>query len=108
MTDHEGVPVAVVSGEVDFGTAPRLRDAVVKVATDGARLAVVDLSEVQFLDSTGLGVLVACLKRFRSLGGDLRLVVTSDRVRNVFEITGLTTAFGIHETVAAAVAQDRR
>ncbi len=106
MTEHEGVPVAVVSGDVDFGTAPRLRDAVVRLATDGARLAVLDLREVEFLDSTGLGVLVACLKRFRTLGGDLHLVITTDRVRKVFEITGLLSVFGIYDSVAAAAVQD--
>jgi anti-sigma B factor antagonist len=107
MTEHEDIPVAVLSGELDFGTAPRVRDAVVRLATDGARLAVVDLSEVEFLDSTGLGVLVGCLKRFRTLGGDLRLVITTDRIRKVFEITGLLGAFGIYDSVAAAV-QDGR
>jgi anti-sigma B factor antagonist len=104
MSEHDGVPVVVVTGDVDFGSAPRLRDAVLKHAASGDPLAVVDLSGVDFLDSTGLGVLVACLKRFRTLGGDLRLVVVTDRVRKVFEITGLDRAFALHPTVELASA----
>jgi anti-sigma B factor antagonist len=103
-TEHEGVPVVVLSGDLDIATAPKVRDTVVKLATAGHLLAVIDLREVEFLDSTGLGVLVGCLKRFRTLGGDLRLVVTSDRVRKVFEITGLDRAFTLHEGLDEAVA----
>ena len=64
----------------------------------------VDLTDVEFLDSTGLGVLVSGLKRFRTLGGDLTIVCTRPRILKVFEITGLTTVFGMHPTVAEAVA----
>jgi anti-sigma B factor antagonist len=103
VTDIDGVPVVAVRGEVDFGTALRLRELLVSTAMDGNKVAVVDLRAVEFLDSTGLGVLVGALKRYRTLGGDLLLVISTSRIRAVFELTGLTTAFAIHDTVGAAV-----
>jgi anti-sigma B factor antagonist len=98
-------PVVVVRGEVDFGSAPRLRELLVKRAMDGGQHVVVDLSGVEFLDSTGLGVLVGSLKRYRTLGGDLYMVVTTDRIRAVFELTGLTSAFTLFADRATAVAE---
>lgn len=99
----DGVPVVAVRGEVDFGSAPRLRELLVSTAMDGNHHVVVDLRAVDFLDSTGLGVLVGALKRYRTLGGDLHLVVSTSRIRSVFELTGLTNAFPIHDTVGSAV-----
>jgi anti-sigma B factor antagonist len=99
----DGVPVVAVRGEVDFGSAPRLRELLISTAMDGHQRVVVDLRAVDFLDSTGLGVLVGALKRYRTLGGDLLLVISTSRIRSVFELTGLTAAFPIHDTVGAAV-----
>jgi len=103
VSEQEGIPVLGVHGEVDVSTAPQLRQHLVELATSGAVTAVVDLEGVDFLDSTGLGVLVSGLKRFRTIGGDLFVVCTHRRVLKVFEITGLTTVFSMHGTVAEAV-----
>jgi len=100
----ESTPVLSVRGEIDVSTAPELRDRLLSVAQEGYSTVVVDLSEVTFLDSTALGVLVSGLKRFRAAGGDLRLVVTGRSVTKVLEITGLVEVFPIFDTVAGAVA----
>lgn len=103
-TRHEGdVSVVSARGEVDVFTAPDLDtelDAL--IAAGGARL-VVDLSDVAFLDSTGLGVLVKALKHAREAGGWLHLVVTSDRIRKIFEITGLDASIPIFDTAQDAI-----
>lgn len=96
--------VLAVEGEVDVYTAPRLREKLVELATLGRRQIVIDLEGVDFLDSTGLGVLVGGLKRLRSNDGDLSLVCTQARILKVFEITGLTKVFSIHDSVGAATA----
>lgn len=98
-----GSPVLAIHGEIDVSTAPELRDRLLAVAKEGNEVVVVDLSEVTFLDSTALGVLVSGLKRFREGGGDLRLVVTSGSVTKVLAITGLVDVFSIFDTVDAAV-----
>jgi anti-sigma B factor antagonist len=99
-----GLAVVTARGEIDLGSAPRLRDVAVDRLMAGEHTLVMDLSEVEFLDSTGLGTLVAILKRARSLGGDVALVITSGRIRKPFELTGLTAAFAIHGDVDSAVA----
>jgi anti-sigma B factor antagonist len=63
---------------------------------------VLDLSEVTFLDSTGLGVLITGLKRCRSAGGNLVLVTAQPNVLKVLEITGLNDVFKVHDTVEGA------
>ncbi len=105
VTDAGGHVVVALTGEVDVYTAPRLREKLVELVTQGKHRIVVNLEGVEFLDSTGLGVLVGGLKRVRSHNGDLSLVCTQHRILKVFEITGLTKVFSIHESVDAAVAE---
>ena len=68
----------------------------------GARSVVVDLSRVEFLDSTGLGVLVGALKRLRAAGGNLALVCGHERLLKIFRITALDRVFALYDTVDAA------
>ena len=104
VTEHGSATVLAVRGEVDVYTAPRLREKLVELVSQGKYRIIVDLEGVDFLDSTGLGVLVGGLKRLRSHDGDLTLVCTQHRILKVFEITGLTKVFAIHSTVDDAVA----
>jgi anti-sigma B factor antagonist len=96
--------VLAVRGEVDVYTAPRLREKLVELVSQGKYRMIVDLEGVEFLDSTGLGVLVGGLKRLRSNDGDLGLVCTQSRILKVFEITGLTKVFPIFDSLDAATA----
>ena len=63
----------------------------------------VDLEKVDFLDSTGLGVLVGGLKRVRNHDGSLQLVCTQEKILKIFRITGLTKVFPIHSSVGDAI-----
>ncbi len=104
ISERDGWAVLAVGGEVDVATAPRLREKLIELVNDGHHQIVVDLSAVEFLDSTGLGVLVGALKRVRTHDGDLALVCTESRVLKVFEITGLTKVFAMYASVDEAVA----
>ena len=84
-----------VSGEIDIQTSPLLDDHLQRVLAEGASSITVDLGGVTFLDSTGLSVLIAGLKRCQTEAGDLRVVSPRPNVRKVFEVTGLTDAFQI-------------
>ena len=97
--------VLEVGGEVDVYTAPRLRQALIDLVSQGATDIVVDMDKVDFLDSTGLGVLVGWLKRIKSNDGDLKLVVTQDRIMKIFDITGLSKVFPIHGSLDDALQQ---
>lgn len=103
VTERNGYAILAVRGEVDVYTAPRLRERLVELVSQGKHQIIVDLEGVDFLDSTGLGVLVGGLKRLRSHDGELMLVCTQHRILKVFEITGLTKVFSIHDSVDAAV-----
>jgi anti-sigma B factor antagonist len=96
--------IVVVGGEIDVYTAPKLREKLIDLVSAGHYHLVVDMEAVEFLDSTGLGVLVGGLKRVRAHEGSLRLVCTQERILKIFRITGLTKVFPIHATVAEAVA----
>ena len=96
--------IVQVGGEIDVYTAPKLREQLVDLVNAGQYHLVVDMENVEFLDSTGLGVLVGGLKRVRAHEGSLRLVCTQERILKIFRITGLTKVFPIHESVADAVA----
>lgn len=97
--------VLTVRGEIDVYTAPRLRQAIVDLVDGGAVNIVVDMEKVDFLDSTGLGVLVEGLKRVRTRGGDLSIVVTQDKIIKIFEITGLNKAFSLHTSLDDALGE---
>ena len=96
--------VVEVGGEIDVYTAPKLREQLVELVNEGHYHLIVDMEGVDFLDSTGLGVLVGGLKRVRAHEGSLRLVCNQERILKIFRITGLTKVFGIHDTVDQAIA----
>lgn len=104
-TEKLGDTVVVhVTGEVDVFTAPQLREALVGAIEEGCREVAVDLQGVDFLDSTGLGVLVAGLKRVRQYGGDLSLVCTREHILKILDITGLVKVLKVYDSVDAATA----
>lgn len=98
--------VLEVGGEVDVYTAPRLRERLLELIDGGARRVVVDLGRVDFLDSTGLGVLVGALKRLRSASGSFALVCDKEPLLKIFRITALDQVFPLHPTVDAAISAD--
>ena len=104
VVDIAGWTVVSVFGEVDVATAPELKERLTGLVNDGRVKLVLDLSGVDFLDSTGLGMIVSALKRARTHDGDLRIVCTESRITRLFEITGLDKALTVWPTVDAAVA----
>jgi anti-sigma B factor antagonist len=98
-----GWAVARISGDVDVATAPRLREQLIAIIAGGQNHLVLDLDDVDFLDSTGLGVIVGVLKRARTLGGDLRLVCTRPAICRMFEITALDRSMPLAASAEAAL-----
>jgi anti-sigma B factor antagonist len=100
----DGIEVVDVGGEIDIYTAPRLRELLIDLVSKNNYQLVVNMDKVEFVDSTGLGVLVGGLKRVRAHDGSLDLVCTREPILRIFRITGLTKVFGIHQTVDQAIA----
>jgi anti-sigma B factor antagonist len=93
-----------VVGDVDLSTAPLLRDRLQEITTN-TKSVVIDLSEVAFLDSTGLSVLVATWNRFCATEdhGSFRLVVSRRSIQRVFDVTGLSDVFEVFPTLEEAI-----
>lgn len=100
----EGVLVMVVRGELDLYSAPELRARLLDAIADGAASVVLDLRETTFMDSTGLGVIVAAMKALRAQDGHLVLVNESRSIAKTLAITGLDELLTVEDTVEAAVA----
>lgn len=84
-----------IQGEVDLYTAPKLRERLDEAIDAGRRALTLDLSEMDFIDSTGLGVLVGAQKRLRETGGAIVLRNPSRSTSKILEIAGLTQLFTI-------------
>ena len=100
----DGATIIAVGGEIDVYTAPKLRDKITELVADGVYDLIVDMEAVEFLDSTGLGVLVGGLKKVRAHDGSLQLICTQDRLLKIFRITGLAKVFVIHDSADGALA----
>lgn len=95
--DSEAVVVGVV-GELDCATGPTLEDRLEDlIENQGNRTLVIDLTDMTFVDSSGLSVLVGAYRRLRQRGGDLSLRHPSASTRKVFGITGLDKVLPIDE-----------
>lgn len=91
-------------GRLDLVSAARLRAAVEEAVTAGHRSVVVDLAGVAFIDSSGLGMLVAGLKHARQAGGELRIAAPGDQVRTVLSLTRLERVLQPYATLDDALA----
>ena len=99
-----GVAAVTVTGEVDVGTCGVLRDGLLRAVTDdNGRGLVVNLAEVSFLDSTGLGVLVGVWHRVEASGGRLAVAAPSRQVRRALKTAGLAKALSVYDLEADAV-----
>jgi anti-sigma B factor antagonist len=92
---EEDVTVIGLIGDLDFHTARRLREKLLELHAAGANNVVLDMSSLEFIDSSGLSVLVAGLKRLRNSGGNLTLRAVPDQTRRVLEVSGLSRVLSI-------------
>src|SRR5579875_1179892 len=92
--DHE---LVIATGEIDLYTAPRLQSALAGVIASAAQAprVVVDMSGVEFCDSTGMNVLLSSLRQARERGGELELAAPHPAVRKILSVTGLDSVFTI-------------
>jgi anti-sigma B factor antagonist len=87
----------IASGEIDLYTAPRLHSelaAVIASAAPASRV-IIDMSGVEFCDSTGMNVLLSCLRQVQERGGELELAAPRPAVRKILQVTGLDSVFTI-------------
>ena len=103
--EESGHFVVTVTGEVDLYSSPRMREALLGAFGESSRRVVVDLSEVSYMDSSGIATLVEALQAARKAQGTLILAGLSERVREVFELARLESVFDIAPDLASALAR---
>jgi len=96
--------VARVAGDIDLNRSPQFQHSLLALLDERPRRIIVNLSEVPYMDSSGVASLVKLLSRVRKSGCSLRLVGLSDRTRSLFEITRLDHVFEIYATEEEALA----
>lgn len=102
-TEPGGESVLSLSGRLTMVAGNALQTALDAASAGGARLVVVDLHDVEFMDSSGLGALVGGLRSMRAVGGDLRIARPGAQVRTVLELTTMDRVLRPHETVEDAL-----
>ncbi|MCE4050694.1 MULTISPECIES: anti-sigma factor antagonist [Bacillaceae] len=92
-----------VAGEIDAYTAPKLKETIYSFSEkEGVRMTI-DLSDVNYMDSTGLGVFVGVFKNVRSNDGEFKLIGLSERLIRLFEITGLADIIDINSKIEGGI-----
>ncbi len=105
--EHDGDAIVYrLKGSLDFETAPSLRAALLDAADEGKHDIVVDLSQLEFLDSSGLGALIGAHKRALEHDGRLRVIISAGPIARLFTITGLMGVLAIYPSIEAAL-EDR-
>nr|WP_239588293.1 STAS domain-containing protein [Gracilibacillus alcaliphilus] len=97
--DKDDVLELALIGEIDAYTAPSLKETILPLTEQANKTVVVDLEQVNYMDSTGLGVFIGALKSANEHQSELRLTSLQDRVRRLFDITGLDSIITIDSTV---------
>lgn len=100
---EDGITVIDLRGEVDAFTAPQVKQEMINQIEGGSTKLAVNLADVKYLDSTGLGVLIGGLKRTRDKEGELVLICPNVRIMRIFEITGLSRIFEMFQTEQEAL-----
>lgn len=99
-----GVTVVAPTGRLDVAGAPALKEAISGLSENGQPRVVIDMEGVSFVDSTGLGSVIAVLKQIRNRQGELRLAAPNQQARVVLELTTLDRVFPYYATLEDALA----
>ncbi len=103
LEGHDATMLVTVRGEIDFNRSPELHETLLEIIRNKPRRLVLDLSNVSYIDSSGVGTLVDAQRRLSRDGGKVVLAGLTPRVRGVLEITGLDQFFAIAANVQEAL-----
>lgn len=103
VVSEDGVLVIAPQGELDVSNSPELKELIEAEIENGRRNMVIDLKGVEYMDSSGLGVLVTGLKAMRRHRGSLKLAQVTGSVQKIFQLTRLSRFFEIYDTVEEAM-----
>jgi anti-sigma B factor antagonist len=104
----DGRQVFELIGSLDIATSPTVRAALSSASEQGDHKLIVDLTKVDFLDSTGLGALIGGQRRAREFDGEVRLVAKEGQILRLLRITGLLKVFSVYPTLEDALKNGQR
>ena len=104
----DDIEVFELTGSLDIATSPTVRAALTSASERGGHQLIVDLTQVDFLDSTGLGALIGGQRRAREFGGEVRIVAKEGQILRLLRITGLLKVFSVYPTLEDAVKDGQR
>jgi len=95
--------IVSINGEIDVYTSPQVKQVINALIEKGIYNLIINLEQVRYIDSTGLGVLIGALKKVREQNGHIFLVCVDQQIKKVFTITGLIKIFKIFENNDKAI-----
>ena len=104
----DGIQVFEITGSLDIATSPAVRAALVSASERGDHRLIVDLTRIEFLDSTGLGALIGAQRRAKEFGGEVRIVAKEGQILRLLRITGLLKVFAVHAKLEEAAKDGQR
>lgn len=109
LKKEQGINVIGLNGEIDVYTYPQLNEMIEKILLEGAINIVVNMEEVRYIDSTGLGVLANTASKILTHKGQLNIVCTKPNVRKIFMVSGLMNKnLSLYETEALAISEFKK
>src|SRR4051794_670835 len=100
-----GIGVVTITGRLALGgETAKLEAAVNKLLAENVKSVVLDITGLDYVDSSGVGMLVSCLTKVKKAGGDFKLAGANPRIKRIFAMTGVESMMPMFETVAAATA----
>ena len=94
---EKDVVIVDLSGEVDFYNSSKVRERFINLVKQKGKAILINLSEVTYIDSSGLATLIELMQKLNEYGGKLKLSGLDQSVRNIFEVSKLTDVFSIYE-----------
>ena len=105
----DGVTILDLSGRITLGEGSvQLRDAIRDLLSKGSKLILLNLGDVNYIDSSGIGELVSAYTTVRNQGGELKLLNLTKKVHDLLQITKLYTVFDVKDDEASAIASFNR
>ena len=103
QTEMNGIVVVALQGRLDTNTSVTLEEELLNLAGEKSRRIVVDLSELDFISSSGLRVLLTAGKKSKGVNGRIVLCALTDHVKQVFDVAGFTMLFSLYPSQEEAV-----
>jgi anti-sigma B factor antagonist len=100
---HNSAVIMKIEGEVDLYSSPEVREPLLRLIDDKTPIIIVNMENVEYIDSSGIATLVESLQKIGEYAGKLKLLNPNENVRDVFELSNLDKVFEIHDSIEEAL-----